>query len=61
MNVVVLGLPDEGESLECPCTDAEKLNRVWDKMGVAGVDYQHNRLDVNVLSSSPYGTRTHVH
>lgn len=43
-NVVVLGLPDEGEALDGARTDAEKLERVWNKMDVAGVECQHRRL-----------------
>lgn len=44
MNVVVLGLPEEGEALDGAVTDAEKLTRVWDKMEVGAVECQHRRL-----------------
>ncbi len=43
-NVVVLGLPDESEALEGAVTDVDKMNRVWDKMGVPRVACQHRRL-----------------
>ncbi len=36
-NVVVLGLPDEGQELEGATSDAEKLTRIWNKMDLAGV------------------------
>lgn len=44
MNVVVLGLPDEGEALDGAVTDTEKLARVWEKMEVGAVECQHRRL-----------------
>ena len=44
MNVVVLGLPDEGEALDGAVTDAEKLVRVWTKVGVSPAECQHRRL-----------------
>lgn len=44
MNVVVLGLPDEGEAFDGAVTDAEKLAKVWDKMEVGAVECQHRRL-----------------
>lgn len=44
MNLVVLGLPDEYEALDGATTDADKVNRVWDKMGVGDVQCQLRRL-----------------
>lgn len=43
-NVVVLGLPDEGEALAGAVTDTEKLNKVWDTIEVGSVECQHRRL-----------------
>lgn len=43
-NVVVLGLPDEGEALDGAVTDVEKLVHLWGKMEVGDVDCQHRRL-----------------
>lgn len=43
-NIVVLGLPDEGEALEGAVTDTDKLEKVWEKVGVTGVGCQHRRL-----------------
>ena len=43
-NIVVLGLPDEGEALDGAVTDTDKLKKVWEKVGVAGVQCQHRRL-----------------
>lgn len=44
MNVVVLGLPEENETLDGATTDTEKLNKVWEKINVRGVECQHRRL-----------------
>lgn len=43
-NVVVLGLPDEGEALGGAVTDVEKLSHLWGRMEVGSVDCQHRRL-----------------
>ena len=43
-NVVILGLPDEGEALEGAVTDVDKMQRVWEKIGVPRVQCQHRRL-----------------
>ena len=43
-NIVVLGLPDEGEALDGAVTDTDKLKKVWEKVGVADVQCQHRRL-----------------
>lgn len=43
-NIVVLGLPDEGEALDGAVTDTDELERVWEKVGVARVECQHRRL-----------------
>ena len=45
-NIVVLGLPDEGEALDGAVTDDAKLERVWEKVGVARVECEHRRLGV---------------
>lgn len=45
-NLVVLGLPEGSEALEGAVTDTDKLERVWEKVGVAGVECQHRRLGV---------------
>ena len=42
-NVVVLGLPDEGEAFDGAVTDAEKLTKVRYKMEVGAVERQHRR------------------
>lgn len=44
MNIVVLGLPEEGEALDGAVTDTNKLQQVWEKVGVASVECQHRRL-----------------
>ncbi len=41
---MVLGLLDESQEIEGATTDAEKLTRIWNKMGLAGVECQHRRL-----------------
>lgn len=43
-NVVILGVPDENESLEGATTDQEKLNKIWSTIGVSGVVGTHRRL-----------------
>lgn len=35
VNIVALGLPDEGEALDGAVTDTDKLKKVWEKVGVA--------------------------
>ena len=48
---MVLGLPDESGALDGAVTDTDKLEQVWEKVGVAGVDCQHRRLGaVGVLT-----------
>lgn len=46
MNVVVLGLPEEGEALDGATTDTDKLNRLWEKIGVGNVQCPSRRLGV---------------
>ncbi len=43
-NVVILGVPDEHESLEGAVTDEQKLDKIWTAMGVGGVVGVHRRL-----------------
>ena len=43
-NIVVLGLPDESEALDGAVTDTDKLEQVWEKVGVVGVECQHRIL-----------------
>lgn len=43
-NIVVLGVPDEGEALDGAVTDAEKLGKIWEKIDVGGVACTHHRL-----------------
>ena len=37
-NLVILGVPDEDEALDCATTDDDKLKKVWATMGVDAVD-----------------------
>ncbi|KAG0730154.1 hypothetical protein GWK47_028854 [Chionoecetes opilio] len=43
-NVVILGVPDEQESLSGAVNDADKLNKVWQILGVNNVAGAHRRL-----------------
>lgn len=43
-NIVVLGVPDENEALDCATTDQEKLNKIWTKVGISSVEGTHRRL-----------------
>lgn len=43
-NVVILGVPDEQESLDGATTDEDKLNKIWTAVGVTGVAGSHRRL-----------------
>ena len=36
-NIVVLGFPNEGEALDGVVTDTDKLEKVWEKVGVVSV------------------------
>ena len=40
-SIVVLGVPDENEALDGATTDQEKLNKIWNKVGVRGVEDTH--------------------
>lgn len=52
-NIVILGVPDEHETLEGAMQDEEKISKIWSKMGVGSVSGNHRRLGNN---TSP-GTR----
>ncbi len=43
-NIVILGVPEEQESLEGAVTDGEKLDKIWTVVGVGGVAGVHRRL-----------------
>ena len=43
-NVVILGVPDQNESLEGATNDEDKLNAIWGIIGVADVTGTHRRL-----------------
>ena len=43
-NIVVLGLPDEGEALDGAVTDTEKLGKIWGKIDVGSVECHQRRL-----------------
>ncbi|KAG0727601.1 hypothetical protein GWK47_034297 [Chionoecetes opilio] len=43
-NVVILGVPDEQEYLSGAVNDADKLNKVWEILGVNNVAGAHRRL-----------------
>lgn len=43
-NLVILGVPDEQESLSGAVNDGDKLNKVWEKLGVNNVLGTHRRL-----------------
>lgn len=50
MNLVITGVPDERESLEGETTDESKVNKIWSKVGVLGVQLEvrsHRRLGNN--------------
>ncbi len=44
-NVVILGVPDDQESLEGATTDEETLDKIWTAVGVDGVAGTHRRLE----------------
>lgn len=44
-NLVILGVPDQNESLDGATTDGDKLNIIWRKIGVPlGIEGTHRRL-----------------
>ncbi|KAG0714753.1 hypothetical protein GWK47_013526 [Chionoecetes opilio] len=43
-NVVILGVPDEQESLSGAVNDADRLNKVWEILGVNNAAGAHRRL-----------------
>lgn len=43
-NLVILGVPDEYESLDGAVTDEDKLKKIWAKVGVDNVVGTHRRL-----------------
>ena len=43
-NLVILGVPDEHESLDGAVSDEDKLQRIWSKVGVRNVVGTHRRL-----------------
>ena len=45
-NIVILGIPDEQESLSGAVDNENKLNKVWEKLGVNNVVGTHRRLGV---------------
>lgn len=51
-NIVILGVPDEQESLDGAVTDEEKLNKIWLAVGVDGVAREHRRLGSSVGQAS---------
>ena len=60
-NVVILGVPDEQESLDGAVTDEEKLNKIWTAVGMGGgVAGTHRRLGGGGLSQASGGTLPHL-
>lgn len=43
-NLVILGVPDEHEALDGAVTDDDKLEKIWEKVGVNNVAGTHRRL-----------------
>ena len=48
---VILGVPDKQESLSGAVDDENKLNKVWEKLGVNNVGGTHRRLGVTAQDS----------
>ncbi len=59
-NVVILGVPDEQESLDGAVTDEKKLDKIWTAAGVSGVAVTHPRLGGS-LSQASGSARPRVH
>lgn len=52
-NIVILGVPEEHETLEGATQDEEKIRKIWAEMGVGSVSGNHRRLG----DSTSLGTR----
>ncbi len=51
-NVVILGVPDEQESMDGAVTDEEKLDKIWTAVGVGSVAGTHRRLGGGLSQAS---------